>query len=188
MKSLVNRTDWSMPMRLLPFLAATLVAALAVASAQTEPIEGFHRVSARVAVGGQPTPEQVTALANEGFNGIINLREESEFDDVQQSHAAVISGVQFFRIPFSKVNPSDAAVDKFLALTDDENIYPLYIHCAEGNRAAALWMIRRVLRDHRTLADAEAEATRAGLKKPATLDFARGYIERHTPPESRAGK
>jgi uncharacterized protein (TIGR01244 family) len=162
--------------------SALLVAATGFAAAGAESvdgIDGFHRLSDRVAIGGQPTPGQVTALANEGFNAIVNLREDSEFNDGPQSHAAVSSGMQFFRVPVSRENPSDESVDRFLAVTDDPNAYPFFVYCASGNRAAALWMIRRVLRDGWTLADAESEAGRSGLTSEKMRDFARDYLRRH---------
>ena len=71
------------------------------------------------------------------------------------------------------------AVDKFLAVTDDPALYPVFIYCRSGNRAAALWMIRRVLRDGWTLANAESEAERAGLTSATLRDFARDYVRRH---------
>jgi hypothetical protein len=46
-------------------------------------------------------------------------------------------------------------------------------------------MVRRVLRDGWALADAEAEAERAGLKSPPMRDFARDYIRRHAAKEGR---
>jgi uncharacterized protein (TIGR01244 family) len=169
-------------------LSALLVGGVALA-AGIGSIEGFQAVNDRVAVGGQPTAEEVTALSSAGFNGIINLREESEFNDGPESHAAVSSGMQFFRVPISKEHPADAAVEKFLAITDDPNVYPLYIHCASGNRAAALWMIRRVVREHWTLAKAESEADRLGLTSAVMRDFARDYIRRHdVVPDGRAGR
>ena len=64
-------------------------------------------------------------------------------------------------------------------MTDDSALYPVFIYCASGNRAAALWMIRRVLRDGWASADAESEAERAGLKSAAMRDFARDYLRRH---------
>jgi uncharacterized protein (TIGR01244 family) len=131
-----------------------------------------------------PTPEQVTALANEGFVAVLNLREESEFNDGPQARAARDAGIQFVRIPVSSQKPSDAAVEKFLAVTDDEAVYPVFIYCATGNRAAALWMVRRVLRDGWTLEKAETEATGAGLTSATLRDFARDYIRRH--PASKA--
>ncbi len=166
-------------MRMLFPLAAAVVAAAAFASAGADTIQNFHRVNDRVAVGGQPTPEQIKLLSEEGFNAIINLREESEFNDGAQFHEARDMGVLFIRVPVSMTDPTDAQVAKFLEVTDDASIYPVFIYCAEGNRAAGLWMIRRVLRDKWTFEKAEAEARAAGLSKPATVEFARGYIARH---------
>lgn len=160
-------------------LAVVLLAAAVLAAEGAAAIDRFFRISDRVAIGGQPTPEQVAALSDEGFNAIVNLREDAEFNDGPQSHAARNSGMQFVRIPVSRENPSDAAVERFLTATDDKALYPIYVYCAKGNRAAALWMIRRVVRDGWSVANAEAEATRAGLAAGKMLDFARHYVERH---------
>lgn len=167
--------------RMLFPLAAAVVAAAAFASVGVESIENFHKVSDKVATGGQPTPEQVKALAEAGFNAIVNLREDSEYNDGQQFRAARAAGIRFVRVPVSMTNPTDASVTKFLAVTDEAELYPVYVYCAEGNRAAAYWMIRRVERDHWTLEKAEAEAVKAGLTKPETLEFVRGYVQRHPP-------
>lgn len=168
-----------MQMRFLTSLATLVLAAAISAAVDVEPIDQFHRISDRVATGAQPTSEQVTALADEGFVAIVNLREESEFNDGPQSRAAQDAGMLFLRIPVSREKPADAAVERFLAATDDEALYPVFIYCASANRAAALWMIRRVLRDGWTLADAGAEAERAGLRSSTMLDFARDYVRRH---------
>ena len=127
-------------------LSAAMLAAAALVPAGVESIEGFYRISDRVAIGAQPTPEEITALAVEGFNGIVNLREDAEFDDGPSSQAARDSGIQFVRVPLSSKDPSDAGVEKFLAATDDDGLYPVFIYCASGNRAAAVWMVRRVSR------------------------------------------
>lgn len=168
-----------MQARMFTFFSAATVAVAAFASAGVDSVESFYRVDDRVATGAQPTPEQVTSLADEGFQTIINLREESEFNDGPQARAARDAGMLFLRVPVSKQQPTDAAVEKFLSVTDDENVYPVFIYCGSGNRAAGLWMIRRVLRDGWVLADAEAEADRAGLKSAEMRDFARDYIRRH---------
>jgi len=169
---------------LIALAAAAGVAAAVLAAEGAAAIERFHRLSDRVAVGGQPTPEQITALSDEGFNAIINLREESEFNDGPQMRAARDSGMQFLRVPVSREKPTDEAVQKFLEITDDPALYPVYVYCGTGNRAAGLWMIRRVVRDGWTTADAEAEANRAGLQAGAMLDFARDFLVRH--PKSAA--
>ncbi len=164
--------------RMLPPLLAAFLAAAAFAAIGGE-VDRFYRVSDLVATGAQPTPEQIAELSNRGFNGIINLREESEFNDGAVFRAARESGIRFVRVPVSIEAPTDDSVDQFLEVTDEARLYPVFIYCATGNRAAALWMIRRVLREGWTFEKAEAEARRAGLARPETLVFVRGYIERH---------
>jgi uncharacterized protein (TIGR01244 family) len=160
-------------------LTGVLLAAAVFAAEGTAMIDRFHRITDRVAIGGQPTPEQVVALSNEGFNSLINLREEAEFNDGPQARVAREWAMTFVRVPVSRENPSDASVEQFLVATDDQALYPIYIYCASGDRAAAVWMIRRVVRDGWSVADAEAEASSAGLQGGKMLDFARGYIQRH---------
>ncbi len=165
--------------RVLIALTGVLLTAAVFAAEDSAPIDRFHRITDRVAIGGQPTPEQVAELSHDGFNTVINLREESEFNDGPQARAARDWGMTFVRVPVSREAPSDAAVEKFLVATDDQVLYPIFIYCASGDRAAAFWMIRRVVRDDWTVANAEAEASRAGLQSGKMLDFARDYLQRH---------
>jgi uncharacterized protein (TIGR01244 family) len=160
-----------------PFAAAVLAAsAFALAPAQAD---RYVRIDDHVAIGGQPTPAQLAGLAEAGFRSILNLREESEFNTQPERLAAAAVGLAYRSVPVSSANPTDAAVEEFLRVADDPDLYPVLIHCASGNRAAALWMIRRVLCDGRSLLDAQAEADRAGLKSAAMREFALEYIGRH---------
>lgn len=167
-------------------LAGALAAAAAFASVDTASITGFYLVEDGVAVGGQPAPDQISSLAAQGYRTVINLRLESEFDTAPVSLAIRQSGLAEFRIPISAKDPEDAAVDQFLRVTDDPGIYPVYIHCAGGNRAAALWMIRRVLREGWQIGLAAAEADKAGLKSEIMRDFAFSYIQRHAMAQAAA--
>ena len=160
-------------------LMGALLAVAVFAADGAATIDHFYRISDRVAIGGQPTPEQIAELSHDGFNGVLNLREDVEFNDGPQARAARDWGMTFVRVPVSRDAPSDASVEKFLVATDDKALYPIYIYCGSGNRAAAFWMIRRVVRNGWTAADAEAEASRAGLQSGKMLDFARDYIQRH---------
>ena len=82
------------------------------------------------------------------------------------------------RVPLSRAKPADASFEKLRAVTDDQPIYPIFVYCASGDRAAALWMIRRVVRENWTLANAEAEAGKAGLTAGTMWNFAHDYIGR----------
>jgi protein tyrosine phosphatase (PTP) superfamily phosphohydrolase (DUF442 family) len=75
--------------------------------------------------------------------------------------------------------PDPAVADKFLKIVTDPANTPAFIHCASGNRAAALWMIKRVLVDKWDNDRAVEEATALGLTSPALKTFALDYIQSH---------
>ncbi len=177
-----RRTEMKDPWRkLLVFVAGFALAAGVAAGSGIDEIDRYHRVNDRVAVAGQPTPAQVGAIAQAGFRTIINLRQESELDAQPEIEAAKDAGLRYISIPILSASPSEERVGEFLRVTDDPDIYPVFIHCATANRASALWMVRRVLRDGWTLEEAEREAGQNGLTSESLRKFAREYIETHVP-------
>jgi uncharacterized protein (TIGR01244 family) len=161
-------------------ILAMLLAALPLAAGPSAAeIEKFNTVSPRVATGGQPTAPQIASLAREGFRTILSLREPAEYDAAAEEAAAKQHNVAFVNIPVKTTDPRPEQVDAFLAALANPRIFPVFIHCASGNRVAAFWMIRRVLVDKWDLEDAEREAKLVGLKNPATREFALNYIQIH---------
>lgn len=156
-----------------------LAAPLLAWPAATE-IDKFGWVNERVATGGQPTPPQIVSLSREGFRAIINLREPSEYDAAAEEAAAKEQRLVYINIPVRASDPKPEQVESFLRTTSNPRIYPVFIHCASGNRVAAFWMIRRVLVDRWDLEAAEKEARVIGLKSESLKAFAVDYIRRHT--------
>jgi uncharacterized protein (TIGR01244 family) len=173
----------------IPFLLAagfaSAMASWAGEAVRVEEIPGYVRVNEVVATGGQPTMPQVLALGAAGFRAILNLREDGEFDSAAEAEAAREAGLIYLRVPVKGSDPNDGEVGEFLRMTDDPANYPIFIHCASGNRVGAFLLIRRVLRDGRTFDEAEGEAVRIGLKSPNLKEFARTYLEAHPAVTSR---
>ena len=149
---------------------------------QTVPgVTNFAKLETTVACGGATTPEAVPEIKKLGYASIINLRLPSEAGaNVEgEAEAAKKAGITFFSIPFSGQSPDPAVADKFLAaITTPANV-PAYIHCAAGNRAAAMWMIKRLAVDHWDTDRAFTEATALGLTSPALKQFAIDYSSTH---------
>lgn len=164
------RREHGIAMKSWRFAAAAmfgLAAAVRAAEPGVEGIAGHVQVNEIVATGGQPTMPQVLALGDAGYRALVNLREDEEFDAAAEAKAARDAGLVYIRIPVKGSDPRDAEADEFLRVTDERSHYPIFIHCASGNRVGAFWLIRRVLRDGRTFEMAEAEAARIGLKARA---------------------
>ena len=145
-----------------------------------QPIRNFVRVNGEFCTGGQPRPEHLEKLKADGVKAIINLRQASEHRAGEEEAKAEELGLRYFNIPVSFGDPKEEQVTEFLKITDDPKNRPAFIHCAAAIRAAAFWMIRRVLRDGWTVESAEEEATKLGLREsPHLNEFARNYIEKH---------
>lgn len=155
----------------------------AVLAAQTTPpgTANYTRVDATVACAGATTVEAIPALKADGFKAIVNLRQATEPGaDVDRSRAvAQDAGLKYIHIPFSGSEPSARAVDDFLAAMKDPSNSPVFIHCASANRAAMMWMIKRVMVDGWSVAKASEEAGRAGLKNEKLKAFALDYLKQH---------
>ena len=173
--------------RLLLILAVVaLGASVAVGQSQVEKstvpgIKNFAQVKTTVACAGAVTPASVAAIRKMGFASIINLRLASEkgADIDAEAAAAKAAGINFVHLPFSGGMPDPAVADQFLKVIAEPANQPAFIHCATGNRAAAMWMIKRVLIDKWDNDRASEEASQLGLTSSALKTFALNYIQAH---------
>src|SRR5262245_8153574 len=174
-------------MRVLLFAAAAAAVAIpAFAQSQVSKdsvpgITNLSRLESTVACAGAVTPSAVGEIKKMGFTSIINLRQPTEqgADIDAEAAAAKTAGINFYNIPFNNAAPDPAAVDRFLLTISQPGNQPAFIHCASGNRAAAMWFVKRVLVDKWDANRAGAEAESLGLSNAALKTFMMSYIESH---------
>src|SRR6476469_5198130 len=157
--------------QLLPILAiVALTVSLAEAQSQVKKstipgVTNFAQVETTVACAGATTPGSLVGIKKMGFASIINLQLASEAgaDIDGEAAAAKAAGITFVHIPFNGSAPDPAVADTFLKeVTKPEN-EPAFIHCASGNRVAAMWMIKRMVVDKWDAERAGGEAAELGL-------------------------
>jgi uncharacterized protein (TIGR01244 family) len=149
---------------------------------QTVPgVQNFARLETTVACGGATTPEGVPEIKKLGFKSIINLRQPTEngANIEAEAAAAKTAGINFYNIPFNGASPDPAVADRFLSTITAPGNEPAYIHCAAGNRAGAMWMIKRLVVDKWDADRAYTEASALGLTSPALKQFAIDYAQSH---------
>ncbi len=174
-----------MRLQLALLTAACLVAHSAAAQPPTkQPVNGitnFARVETTVACGGATSPEAVPEIKKMGFASIINLRlaDEKGANIPEEEAAAKAAGLKFIHIPFSASSPDPAAVDRFIDAITEPGTEPAYIHCSGGNRAAAMWMAKRLVIDHWDVPRATAEAEGLGMTSSMLKDFIVTYSLTH---------
>lgn len=175
-----------MKQTLLTLTAATLVISTGAAQSQVKKstvpgITNLAQVETTVACAGAVTPESVGAIKKMGFASIINLRLASEqgANIEAETAAAKAAGITFVHLPFNGSSPDSAVVDRFMETITKPGNQPAFIHCASGNRAAAMWMIKRVLVDKWDIDRASEEAAQLGLASQPLKTFALNYIKAH---------
>ena len=144
-------------------------------------VTNFARLETTIACAGATTPQAVAGLKQMGYAAIINLREASEAgaDVDAEAAAAKSAGITFIHLPFNTASPNPAVVDSFLKAVTDAKNQPAFVHCASGNRAAAMWMIKRMQIDKWDAERAGTEAAALGLTNGALKTFAIQYVETH---------
>lgn len=161
--------------------AALLTAGQQVTKENVPGVTNFTRLETTVACAGAVKVEAVPEIKKMGFASIINLRQASEpgADIDAEAAAAKAAGIRFYHIPFNGQAPEPAVADRFLEAITTKGSEPAFIHCAGGNRAAAMWLVKRLAVDHWDADRANAEATALGLTSPALKQFAFDYAQTH---------
>ena len=175
-------------MKQLHLILAIVTIGASVAAAQSqvkkstvEGITNFAQVETTVACAGAVTPAAVAGIKNMGFASIINLRLDTEkgADIDAEAAAAKAAGINFVHLPLNGSAPDPAVADRFLKVITEPGNQPAFIHCASGNRAAAMWLIKRVLIDKWDNDRALEEAGQLGSISPVMKTFALDYIQAH---------
>ncbi|HEY7498862.1 MAG TPA: sulfur transferase domain-containing protein [Vicinamibacterales bacterium] len=126
-------------------------------------VRNFARLETTVACAGATSAEALPAIKKMGFVSVINLRRATEEGaDVEKEEAAAKAiGLRYFHIPYDgKPDPKAAAA--FLDAITTKGAEPAFIHCGGGNRAATMWLIKRLAVDHWDTDRAVAEAAALG--------------------------
>jgi uncharacterized protein (TIGR01244 family) len=161
--------------------AAVAVAQTPVTKASVPGIVNFSKVETTVACAGATTPAALAGIKSMGYNSVINLRTPGEAGAELDAEAAAAkaAGINYVHLPFNAQAPDPALVDNFLKAITDKTNQPAFIHCASANRAAALWMVKRIAVDKWSVDQASTEAAALGLTSPALKAFAIEQAQKH---------
>ncbi len=140
--------------------AVVAVSAQQVTKKDIAGISTFAQIETTIACGGSTKPEAIQEIKKMGFKSVINLRLTSEEGALVEEEGAAVKalGLNYVHLPFNMQTP--------------------YVHCAAGGRAAALWMVKRVLADGWDESRALTEANLLGLND-RLRPFALNYIHSH---------
>ena len=161
-------------------LRVVLLPGLTPAQDSETPISArnFLWVNQDFCTAGQPTHQDLIRLKRKGVRSVLNLRTTAEDPGVAKEEAAVRAlGLKYFHLPVDSSLLTPKLGDEFLRIVSDESNRPLFIHCASANRVGAFWILHRVVHQNWSLAEAEEEARKIGLRSRYLLEFSRKYLE-----------
>lgn len=113
------------------------------------------------AVAAQPTPQDLTILAEQGYKTIINNRPDNEAQNQPKAEdmrtAAAKHGLDYIHIPVTLNTISKSDIDAFRdALQKSPG--PAIAHCGSGKRAYLLWAAGEVLYHNRSVEELVGQA------------------------------
>ena len=138
----------------------------------------FRTVRKRVLYrSGQPRGPGLHALRLWGIRTIVNLRGEDGGGIPEERAFAAEHGIAFQAIPVGGTHEAIAeAVDRFLAIVDREENWPVLVHCSRGKeRAGVLAATFRVQYDKWPSQQALYELYRYGLT-PGSMPVAEEFV------------
>jgi len=123
----------------------------------------------------------LNSLAKVGVHAVIDLR-NSGARSVHEEHAVEALGMKYYSVPLPALGaPPDDKVAVILALLDDANNWPVFIHCQRGkDRTGTIVACYRIEHDRWPNSRALSEAISDGLNSMER--GMRDYIRRYKPP------
>ncbi len=128
----------------------------------TADIYHYLTVDDQLISGGQPTEEQVRALADQGFRTVINLAPINPRYSLEDEAGLVRSlGMQYHHIPVDWDNPTTSDFSAFEGLMQALQAGKTFIHCAANFRVTAFYSL--YAQKHLGWSKEQADAFRASI-------------------------
>jgi tyrosine-protein phosphatase SIW14 len=124
----------------------------------------FHRINEKLYRGAQPGRGGFLLLRQLGVKTVINLRGSNE-DTLSEERYARALGLNYFSVPIGRIGrPSDAKVQRVLAIINAAENQPVFVHCNYGrDRTGLMIAIYRLANEGWTAEEAQREASRHGM-------------------------
>lgn len=130
------------------------------------PIPNARVTKTGLLVGGQPSPDQLKAIQEAGYQTVITLRTDSEKGDEGEQAAVERMGMSFVSIPVAGAAGLTEANARMLAKAlGEQDALPAVVHCKSGQRVSALLGLKAFVVDRVSAAAAIDLAKSLGLTK-----------------------
>jgi protein tyrosine phosphatase (PTP) superfamily phosphohydrolase (DUF442 family) len=132
-----------------------------------------------VVSGGQPTREQLEALADAGGSIVLDVRDPMEPRPVNESAVVKELGMEYVNVPVRSGALDDATLDKILAVLRGAGDRTVLFHCGSGGRVGGALIPYFMLDLGMEEQDAIDQAMRVGLRNAEYMDWGLEYARRN---------
>jgi uncharacterized protein (TIGR01244 family) len=111
-------------------------------------VYNFRQASPDLATSGQPREHQLAAIADAGYNVIINLalHDDPRYSLQDEAGSVRALGLEYVHIPVQFGAPSESDLLKFFAAMEQHAGEHIWVHCAANMRVSAFLGLYRALR------------------------------------------
>jgi uncharacterized protein (TIGR01244 family) len=142
-------------------------------------IYNYRRAEEHIATAGQPTAEQLAAVAAAGCSAVINLGlHEADYALPDERSTVESLGMQYVHIPVAWEHPTPEDLARFSQTLSAFEGQDLFVHCAANVRVTVFVALDRVMRQG--WAAERAMATVDSVTLPPTWQqFISDVLSRH---------
>ncbi len=146
----------------------------------TQDIRNYRKVNDQIITSGQPTEEQLKAVAVDGFEAVINLATiDPRYSLPDEAGTVRALGMSYHHIPVEWENPKESDFEEFEQVMKQLPAQKILIHCAANFRVTAFYSLYAMknLGWSETQADAFRASVWAESKYPIWEKFIRQMKE-----------
>ena len=118
-----------------------------MSGAQVGDIYNYLRIDDRLSTAGQPTEEELEALARDGVEVVINLalHDDPRYSLADETGTVCALGMKYVHIPVKFDAPTREDLDAFFAAMETHRGRKVLVHCAANKRVTSFLGLYRVL-------------------------------------------
>lgn len=107
-------------------------------------IRDYRKLSDLIATSGQPTRDELAAVAQAGYKVVINVHVSADLPD--EGEVVRSLGMEYVHIPVPWEHPARDHLERFFEAMDARRDQRLFVHCAANMRVSAFMALYRIHR------------------------------------------
>jgi protein tyrosine phosphatase (PTP) superfamily phosphohydrolase (DUF442 family) len=144
-------------------------------------IYNYLAIDAKLATAGQPSEEELAAVAKDGVEVVINLalHDDPRYSLPDETGCVQGLGMKYVHIPVKFDGPTEQDLDRFFDAMAENRGRRTLVHCAANKRVTAFVGLYRAIREQRELEEAFAPMKQIWEPNPVWASFISAMLEKH---------